>query len=354
MGSSKSKTLWAAQTATKAGRNTKVYVMKKIVTVVWFFMCLALIISTGCEKKETKSKIVLKLAHSLDITHPVHKAMAYMAEKVKEKSSGRMMVEIFPSEQLGNEKECIESLQLGYLAMTKTSTAVMEGFVPRMRIFGIPYLFRDSEHYWKILKGPIGKELLLAGQSKGLRGLCFYDAGSRSFYAKKEINSPADLKGMKVRVMNSAMSMKMITAMGGSPTPMPWGELYTSLEQGVVDAAENNPPSFRTSRHYEVCKYYILDEHTRLPDILIISVRVWNNLKPEFQQILQEAVDESVEYQRKIWAEAEESDMKIVKEAGVQVSNPDKEPFRASVESVWKEFEGTDIGELIKQIQEVK
>lgn len=333
----------------------RLYVMKKLVILLWCFVCLALVMSVGCKKEDTaKPEVVLKLAHSLDVTHPVHKAMVYMAEKVAEKSSGRMAVEIFPSEQLGNEKECIEALQLGYLAMTKTSTAVMEGFVPRMRIFGIPYLFRDSEHYWKVLKGPIGKELLLAGQNKGLRGLCFYDAGSRSFYAKKEIKSPADLKGMKIRVMNSAMSMKMIDAMGGSPTPMPWGELYTSLEQGVVDAAENNPPSFRTSRHYEVCKYYTLDEHARLPDILMISTRVWNNLKPEFQQILQEAVDESVEYERKIWAEAEESDMKIVKDAGVQVSYPDKEPFRASVESVWNEFEGTDIGELIKQIQEVK
>ena len=223
-----------------------------------------------------------------------------------------------------------------------------------MKVFGIPYLFRDSEHYWKVLKGPIGKELLAAGESKGLRGLCFYDAGSRSFYAKKEIRSPEDLKGLKIRVMNSMMAMKMVEAMGGSPTPIPWGELYTSLEQGVVDAAENNPPSFRTSRHCEVCKYYILDEHTRLPDILIISLRVWNNLTPEFQQILQEAVDESVEYQRKIWAEAEEADMKTVQEAGVTVIHPDKEPFRKSVRKIWEEFEGTEIGELIKRIQEVK
>jgi len=221
-------------------------------------------------------------------------------------------------------------------------------------VFGIPYLFRDSEHYWKVLKGPIGKDLLAAGKSKGLRGLCFYDAGSRSFYAKKEINTPEDLKGMKIRVMNSVMSMKMVEAMGGSPTPIPWGELYTALEQGVVDAAENNPPSFRTSRHYEVCKYYTLDEHTRLPDILIISVRVWDNLKPEFQRILQEAVDESVEYQRKIWAEAEEADLKTVQDAGIKLISPDKNLFKESVVSVWKEFEGTEIGGIIKQIQEVK
>jgi len=328
--------------------------MKNIVILLWCSMCLALAISAGCEKKEAESEIVLKLGHGLDITHPVHKAMVYMAERVREKSSGRMKVEIFPNEQLGNEKECIEALQLGYLAMTKTSTAPMEGFVPRMKIFGIPYLFRDAEHFWKVLKGPLGKELLIAGESKRLRGLCYYDAGARSFYAKKEIHSPADLKGMKVRVQNSIMSMKLVEAMGGSPTPIPWGELYTALDQGVVDAAENNPPSFRTSRHYEVCKYYILDEHTRLPDILIISTRVWDSLSPESQQILQEAVDESVEYQRKIWAEAEEKDMKKVQDAAVKIIRPDKQPFRASVKSVWDEFEGTDIGELIKQIQEVK
>jgi tripartite ATP-independent transporter DctP family solute receptor len=330
--------------------------MKKPVILVWCFVCLAPAIFSGCKKEEggVKAKVVLKLAHSLDVTHPVHKAMEYMAEKVKEKSGGQMQIQIFPSEQLGTEKENIESLQLGYLAMTKTSTAVMEGFVPRMKIFGIPYLFRDSEHYWKVLNGPIGKELLLAGQSKGLRGLCYYDAGARSFYAKKEIDSPADLVGLKIRVMNSAMCIEMIKAMGGSPTPIPWGELYTALEQGVVDAAENNPPSYRTSRHYEVCKFYTLDEHARLPDILMISVKVWNGLSPEFQQILQEAVDESVEYQRKIWAEAEKEDLKIVEDAGVKVIYPDKKPFEESVQSMWDAYKGTEIGELMKQIQEVK
>ncbi len=329
--------------------------MKKLIVLSFCFLLPVLIMSSGCGKKGAgKPEVSLKLAHSLDVTHPVHKAMVYMADKAKDKSDGRMEIQIFPGEQLGTEKENIESLQLGYLAMTKTSTAVMEGFVPRMKIFGIPYLFRNSEHYWKVLNGPIGKELLLAGQDQGLRGLCYYDAGARSFYAKKEISTPADLKGMKVRVMNSAMSMKMIEAMGGSPTPMPWGELYTGLEQGVVDAAENNPPSYSTSRHYEVCKFYSLDEHARLPDILMISAQVWNNLKPEFQQILQEAVDESVVYQRKIWAEAEEADLKKVQSGGVKVTYPDKAPFQESVKSMWAEFKGTEIGELINDVQEVK
>lgn len=298
--------------------------------------------------------VILKLGHGLDISHPVHKAMVFMAERVREKSAGRMQVQIFPSEQLGNEKECIEALQLGYLAMTKTSSAPMESFVPQMQVFGIPYLFRDSEHLWKVLNGPIGKKLLLAGESKRLRGLCYYDAGARSFYAKKQIHSPADLAGMKIRVQNSIMSMKMVQAMGGSPTPVPWGELYTALDQGVVDGAENNSPSFRTSRHYEVCPYYCLDEHTCLPDILVISTRVWSRLSPEQQKILQEAVDESVQYQRKIWAEAELADLATVQQQGARIVRPDKAPFRESVRPVWKEFDGTEIGELIRWIEEVQ
>jgi tripartite ATP-independent transporter DctP family solute receptor len=320
--------------------------------ILFCSICLVSAFS-GCKNREGRPEVALKLGHVLDIAHPVHKAMVYMADRVKEKSGGRMIVEIYPSEQLGNEKELIEGLQMGYLAMTKTSSAPMEAFVPKMMIFGIPYLFRDSEHCWKVLKGPIGKQLLLEGQSKGLRGLCYYDAGARSFYAKKEIKIPDDLKGLKIRVQNSIMSVKMIKAMGGSPTSIPFGELYTAIDQGVVDGAENNPPSFCTSRHYEICKYYTMDEHTILPDILMISTKVWNKLTPEFQQILQEAVDESVEYQRKIWAEAEKQDLKTVEDAGVKVIYPDKEPFRKSVQSLWDEFNGTEIGELIKQIQEV-
>ena len=301
-----------------------------------------------------RPEVILKLGHGLDTTHPVHKAMVFMADKVLEKSGGRMRVEIFPSEQLGNEKECIEALQLGYLAMTKTSSAPMEGFVSQMQVFGIPYLFRDAEHFWKVCNGPIGKKLLLSGESKRLRGLCYYDAGARSFYAAKAINKPSDLAGMKIRVQNSIMSIKMVQAMGGSPTPIPWGELYTALDQGVVDGAENNSPSFRTSRHYEVCTYYSLDEHTRLPDILIISTRVWSRLLAEQQRILQEAVDESVQYQRKIWTEAEEADLKIVQKGGAKIVRPDKAIFRESVRALWQEYEGTEIGKLIQQIQEVQ
>lgn len=301
---------------------------------------------------------VLRLAHGLNTEHPVHKGMVYMAKKVEEKSQGRMIVDVYPSEQLGNEKECIEALQLGYLAMTKISSGVMESFVAEYKIFGIPYLFRDSEHFWKVANGPIGKKLLASGEAKRLKGLCYYDAGARSFYAKKPINAPADLSAggntMKIRVMNSPMAQEMISTMGGAPTPISWGELYTSLDQGVVDAAENNPPSFYTSRHYEICGYYSLDEHVMLPDILVISTRVWADLTPEQQQILQEAVDESVEYQRIIWTQAEQEALAEVQKAGVKVIRPDKQPFVDSVQPMWEKYKTGSIGELIQRIQEVK
>jgi len=315
-------------------------------------MCLSIGSLPGCAKKDVE---VLKLAHGLDTTHPVHKAMVFMAEKVREKSGGKLRIDIYPSETLGNEKECIEQLQMGALAMTKTSSAPLESFVPIMKVLAMPYLFKDSEHCWKTLLGPIGKELLAAGETVGLRGLCFYDAGARSFYTtNRPVSTPADLSGMKIRVQQSPMAIEMIQAMGASATPIAWGELYTSLQQGVVDGAENNPPSFETSMHYEICKYYILDEHTRLPDVLLASTAIWKRLSPEFQKILQEAVDESVTYQRKLWAEKEKDSLEKVKNAGVKMIHPDKEPFRKAVQSMWEEYEGTEIGRLAEKIQEIR
>ncbi|HRU15642.1 MAG TPA: TRAP transporter substrate-binding protein [Anaerohalosphaeraceae bacterium] len=315
------------------------------------YLAVVYVISACQEERDVR---VLRLAHSLNLRHPVHLTLEYLAERVREKSDGHLIVEVFPNEQLGTEKEQIEALQIGYMAMTKTSTAPMESFVPELKIFGIPYLFRDSEHFWKVVQGPIGKKLLEAGVGKGLKGLCYYDAGARSFYAKKPITSPDDLKGLKVRVMQSIMAMEMIETMGASPTPIPWGELYTALDQGTVDAAENNPPSFETSRHFEVCKYYILDEHVRVPDMLVISTEVWNHLSPQEQAILQEAVEESVVYNRKAWAEAEVASLNAVKAAGVTVIEPDKTLFQQAVRPMWERYKNTELGDLIRQIQEVR
>ncbi|MGD8452797.1 MAG: TRAP transporter substrate-binding protein [Phycisphaerae bacterium] len=318
------------------------------------FIGAALLLAMPACRERDGAK-TLKLAHSLSTEHPVHKAITFLARRVDELSDGTLRIDVYPGEQLGSEREAIELVQLGILAMTKTSTGPMEGFVPTMKVYGLPYLFRDDEHMWKVLEGPIGKRLLAAGTSKGLKGLCYYDAGARSFYTThRPIHSPADLAGLKIRVQQSEMSRRMIEAMGGAPTPIDWGELYTSLQQGVVDGAENNPPSFYNSRHYETSKYYSLDEHLRVPDMLVISPTVWNDLSPKQQAILQQAVDESVQFQRRLWAETEAADLKAVQEAGVEIIRPDKQPFVDAVQLLWQEFSGTEVGQIAEEIRRVE
>ena len=316
-------------------------------------LCLIGLLFSAC-RGQTKVR-VLKLAHVLDVTHPVHKSMAYMAERVAEKSGGAMRVDIYPSGQLGAERELIELLQIGSLAMTKVSVSPLESFVPEMKIFSLPYIFRDKEHLWKVLNGAIGRRLLLAGEDYFLRGMCYYDAGSRSFYTKEvPIRSPAELAGLKIRVVKSLTAVKMIESLGGSATPIAWGELYTALQQGVVDGAENNPPSFHLSRHYEVCKFYSLDEHTSIPDILLMSTRVWNGLTKQEQLWLQEAVDESVVYQRTLWKEAVAEALREVQKAGVEVIYPDKIPFRESVKEMHESYRGTPVHSLLTEIASIQ
>ncbi|OQY03505.1 MAG: C4-dicarboxylate ABC transporter substrate-binding protein [Planctomycetales bacterium 4572_13] len=307
----------------------------------------------GCDEKN--DVVVLKLAHSVDVSHPVHKAMVFMGQRLEEISDGKITLEIFPNEQLGSERETIEQVQLGIIDITKTSTAPLESFIPKMGVFSIPYVFRGYDHFWNVLEGPIGDEVKQGGTAVKLYGLCFYDSGSRSFYTTSNpINSPADLKGLKVRVQQSNTAIEMVKALGGSPTPISYGELYTSLQQGVVDGAENNPPSFETSRHYEVCKYYSLDEHTMVPDIIIINSDFWDGLTDKQRQIIQEAADESSIYQRKLWKEKTQESLRIVKAAGVEIIHPDKTPFIKAVKDMHESYKGTEVGELLARIKEAK
>ncbi|MFT4566322.1 MAG: tripartite ATP-independent transporter DctP family solute receptor [Saprospiraceae bacterium] len=298
----------------------------------------------------------LKLAHGLDSAHPVHLGMVFMADKLKEKSGGKLQIEIYPSQQLGTERQALELLQIGSLAMTKVSGAVMESFAPRIKCLSLPYVFRDRQHTYDVQDGKIGRELLIQSEKYWLRGLGYFDAGQRSFYTKeKSINTPDDLKGLKIRVQESVMAMNLVRSLGGAPTPISWGELYTALQQGVVDGAENNPPSFVSSRHYEICKYYSLNEHTAVPDLLVIGTVAWNRLTPEEQGWLQEAADEAIDYQRKVWVEAEEAALATVKAAGVTVTRPDKSLFAAKTASLLDEYkEDEEMYELIQRIKAVQ
>lgn len=324
---------------------------KGLLPKVLFILLLFFIISCGKEKDVT----VIKLGHGLSVSHPVHKAMEFLGKRLKEKSGSSVQIEIYPNQQLGTERECLELLQIGSLGMTKVSTGVLENFVPELKVFGLPFLFRDKNHRYNVLEGEIGENLLDASLPKRLKGLTFYDAGSRSFYSKSPMAKPEDLKGLKLRVMESTTAMNMVTSLGGSPTPIAWGELYTALQQGIVDGAENNLPSFYLSRHYEVCKYLMLDEHSALPDELLISTLVWNKLSPQEQKWVKEAAMESLEFQKKIWQEAELEALSEVQKAGVIVTTPDKESFRELVKPMYEEFsKDPEIKELIQAIQAVE
>lgn len=318
-------------------------------------LALALILFiTSCDN-EKKSRVI-RLGHGLDVTHSVHQAMIKADQYLNEISSGKMRIQIYPNQQLGSERECLELLQIGSLDMTKVSGAVMENFAPNMRIFGLPFLFDDKEHLFRVLDGPIGKSLLKDGEDFWLKGLGYYDSGSRSFYTRDSpITTPKDLEGLKIRVQESASAFEMVKQLGGSPTPISWGELYTSIQQGVVDAAENNPPSFYLSRHYEVCKYYSIDEHTMIPDILLVSTHLWNRLNIQEQEWLQAAIDRSVKDQRKFWTISENTALEAVIAAGVNVSYPKKEPFQKATKSMYEEFKkDSEIASLINQIQDEK
>lgn len=277
---------------------------------------------------ETKDKKMLFFAHSLPISHPVHKGILAMQKALKENSGGKLQIKVFPDGQLGSEREALELLQIGSIAMTKVSASALSNFAPEYKITVIPYLFRDSEHLFKNLEGEVGKQLLESGSEFLLRGVCFYDAGARSFYTKdRPVNSPDDLDGLKLRVQNDQMSVDMANTLGASATPMAFGELYTALQQNVVDGAENNIPSFVSSNHYEVCKYYIFDEHTMVPDVVIIGTKFWNLLSEEEKGWLDAAAKESVVKQKQFWQETVVENMKMLKKAGVEFIYPEKEPF---------------------------
>lgn len=304
----------------------------------------------GCGNENNQT--VLRVAHTLDTQHSVHIALLYMSKRLEYYSDGKMRLKLYPNGQLGSERELVELLQIGSLAMTKVSAATLEGFVDDMRLFGLPYVFSDREHRWKVLESDIGEDILHSLSPANLHGLGYFDAGSRSFYTcDKMVRTPADVEGLKIRVMNSQNAVKMVAAYGGSATPISWGELYAALQQGVVEGAENNPPSFYTSRHYEICKNYSLNEHTAIPDVVIISRRIFANLTKQQQVWLKLAMQDAVQEQKRLWLQAENHALEQVIKAGVDVHYPDKKPFMLSVSHLYEAYQGTVVGEYMLRIK---
>ncbi|MDO6737990.1 TRAP transporter substrate-binding protein [Wenyingzhuangia sp. 2_MG-2023] len=319
---------------------------------IFFYLIFIFLLVACSDLTGTKT---LTLAHTLPISHPVHKGIVVFQKELAKISEGNLNVKIFPDGQLGGERETLELLQIGSISMTKVSAATMANFVPEYGAVSIPYVFKDLEHCHRVLEGAVGEILLEKGTERWLRGLCFYDAGSRSFYtAKKPIKTAEDVKGLKIRVMNDPTAIKMVSALGGSATPMAYGELYTALQQGVVDGAENNIPSFVTSRHFEVCKYYSLDQHTYIPDVLIIGTKTLSRLSEQEKAWVFSAAKKSVEAQKKFWQESVSEGLQILKEAGVEIYEPNKDEFREKTKSLMGGFKEESFVKLVKAIKNTK
>lgn len=283
-------------------------------------------------------KVTLKLAHNLDRSHVVHQAFEEMAKEVQQLSNGNMRVRIYPSSQMGSARETLELLQNGALDMTKGSASDLESFDNTYAIYNLPYLFKDQAHFNRVVFGEVGKEIMESTKEKGFFAISAYVAGTRSFYAKKPITKPEDLKGLKIRVQASPTTLKMVELMGGSPTPISFGEVYTAMQQGVVDGAENNVPSWVQTRHIEIAKVFSEDEHTSIPDFLVISTKTWNKLTPVQQQILMKAAKDSEAYQQKLWEKVDSDSRAQAKAMGATIISVDKAPFRAVVKPLYDDF----------------
>lgn len=317
-----------------------------------FILIATLLLFAGCAKKQ--QTIVLKASDDHPFGYPTTEGLVYMKKIIEEKTAGRIKVEIYPSAQLGSEKETIENTQMGIIDINRVNCAPVAEFCKEMSVFGLPYIFRDEEHQWKVLNGPVGEKIASYLQKYNLIGLTYYDSGARSFYNKKRpIYKPEDLKGLKIRVQKSRVMIETVEILGGSPTPMAFEEVYSALQTGVIDGAENNIPSYQYTKHCEVAKYYSLDEHTRIPEIVLFSKKRWDTLSPSDRKIILEAAKESTKYQRKLWKEYVKKSLNEIKKAGCKINTVDKKAFQEAVKPLYKKYE-KEFGELIKEIQNVK
>lgn len=264
--------------------------------------------------------ITMRLGETHPADYPTTKGDYEFARLVKERSGGRINVEVFHSKQLGEEKSVIEQVQLGAVDFTRVSVSPMAAFVRDLDALQLPYLYRNADHMWKVLTGPIGAELFKKLEASNFVGMCWYDGGSRNFYTKKPVKTVSDLKGMKIRVQQSPLMVGMVEGLGAVAAPLDYGQVYSALQTGVVDGAENNWPSYLTTSHFEVAKYFITDEHTRVPEIMVGSKRVLDRMSKEDQELLKKAAWDSMPYQIKLWTEYEKVAEKAVREKGAIIT----------------------------------
>ena len=325
--------------------------------VAWFTMgfFFVVLLGSGVAMAQTKP-IVLKLAETHPQDYPTTKGDYEFARLVKERSNGRIIVEVYHSKQLGEERAVIEQVQLGAIDMTRVSISAVSAFVRELDAFQLPYLYRDADHMWKVLNGPIGEEILKKHEAYNFVGLGWFEAGSRNFYTKRPVKTVSDLKGMKIRVQQAPLMVAMVQALGAVATPLPFGEVYSALQTGVVDGAENNWPSYLSTSHYEVAKYFIVDEHTRVPEITVASKKVFDKLSKEDRALLIQAMRDAQPYQYKLWVEYEKVAEKAVRDKGcviTEVSPAEKQKFMDAMKPLYDK-QPPEIMAVVNKIRAVK
>lgn len=331
-------------------------------------ICLSLFMAllSGCSNSSVtqssqatpENPMVLSLAHGLSESHTVHIAMTEFANEVKEKTDGRIMIRIFPNGQLGSENENMEQLQAGVLAMTKVSAPGLATYTEAYNVFGLPYIFSDTEDFYSVMDSDGMQDFFLSTGKDGYITLTYYTSGSRSFYTKDTpIRKPEDLKGLKIRVQDMKSQTDMLSYLGGTPVAMAYGEVYTALQTGIIDGTENNETALSTGKHGEICKYYSVDEHAMIPDVMIMSEKVWSQIDPDDQKIILEAARNSTQKHKELWNEAIDEAVQEAEAMGVQfIYDVDKDSFRQAtapmIESYTAQYPG--VKELLNIIEQAR
>jgi tripartite ATP-independent transporter DctP family solute receptor len=303
------------------------------------------------------AEIVLRSSDTHPDGYPTVEAVKYMGQLIEERTDGRIGVEVFHSAQLGEEKDTIEQTRFGVIDLNRISMAPFNGLIPETTVLSLPYLFRDVDHLHAVLDSEIGQEILDAFTAHDLVALAYYDPGARSFYNnEKPIRTIEDMAGLKFRVIQSDVFVDMVAALGADATPMPYCEVYSAIETGVIEGAENNFPSYESSGHYEVAKHFTLDEHMMVPEVLVMSKASWDRLTPEDQEIVRQAAKDSIPFNREKWAEREKASEEKVRAAGVEiVEDIDKAPFIEAVAPVYEKHASTpELKSLVERIQAVE
>jgi tripartite ATP-independent transporter DctP family solute receptor len=328
---------------------------RSIITFGFAALALAMI---GGSRAGAQSSLELKASDVHPAGYPTVVAVENFGKKLARATNGRISVKVFPSMQLGGEKEAIEQAQIGAIQLARVSVGALGPVIDELNVFNLPFLFRNTAHMQQVIDGPIGQELLdkISNNPKaGLVGLCWMDAGARSMYdTKKPIRSIDDLKGMKMRVMGNPMFVDMMNALGGNGVAMGYDQVFSALQTGVVDGAENNPPSFVFDNHFTVAKFYTLTEHLIVPEVLVLSKKTWDGLAKNEQELMKTFAREAQLDERKLWQQYEQQAIEKARMAGIEIIDvSDKKPFQAAVKPVWDKY-GPRFAEMVKRIQDVK